>query len=166
MENGPLPSGRAVCAWYKSESQSTCDVDRLIGIVKRHIKVKHADVGSTLLRDRTTVEAFGPLTKEELAIRKREGGVVYLEPTEYLRRVTKIGVKTFGRRHCVNHAARKDRDTTREKKAGTDKCVAEAAAQAKHALVRKSNLSEETLVAGLPMRALAGPGEIAGRTRR
>ena len=91
VENRPLPSGRAVCAWYKSESQSTCDVDRLIGIVKRHIKAKQADVGSTLLRICTKVEAFGPQTKEELAIRKSEGGVVHLEPTGYLRRVKRSG---------------------------------------------------------------------------
>ena len=64
VENGPLPSGRAVCAWYKSEGQSTCDVERLIGIVKRHIKFKQADVGTTLLRDCTTVDTFGPQRME------------------------------------------------------------------------------------------------------
>mgnify|MGYP003330240803 CR=1 FL=1 len=67
--HGQLPLGKALYAWFKSISDSTCDVERLIKTVKQHIKVKHTDVGSLLLRDAVTIDAFGPQTKHDLATR-------------------------------------------------------------------------------------------------
>ena len=56
--HGQLPLGKALYAWYKGISDSTCDVERLIRNVNQHIKVKHADIGSLLLRDCVTIDAF------------------------------------------------------------------------------------------------------------
>ena len=56
-------------AWYLSWCDSTCDIERLIGHAKHHMKVKHIDVGGDTLRDCITVSKYGPQSKEELATR-------------------------------------------------------------------------------------------------
>ena len=97
VENGPLPHGKRFYAWYRSECQSTCDVERLIGIVKKH--AADSDIGSSVLRDFTTVTAFGPEKKTDLATRHVVGDTVRLEPTDFLLRCNKIWLGQFGRRY-------------------------------------------------------------------
>ena len=108
--HGQLPLGKALYAWYKGISDSTCDVERLIKTVKQHIKVKHADIGSLLLRDAVTIDAFGPQKKEDLATRSvcPDSRSVHLVPTEFLKRCHALWVQYFGRRYCVNSMARSD----------------------------------------------------------
>ena len=164
--NGQLPAGRAMYAWYKAECQSTCDVERLIGVVKKHMR--HADSGCTLLRDLTTVVAFGPKTKEDLATRKVVAGSVHLVPTLFLQRCNEIWLANFGRRFGVNTTARRDKHTTRVKRKGTDKSIADAVRKGRHALVDKrySDLNQEAILPGLSTRSLAGRGRLGGRTVR
>jgi hypothetical protein len=83
--HGHLPLGKAMYAWFKGVSDSTCDIERLIGLVKKHIKVKHADIGGWSLRDFVTVSAFGPQKKEDLATRSvsPNSQTVHLVPTEF-----------------------------------------------------------------------------------
>ena len=58
--HGKLPAGRSMYAWYKANCDSTCDVERLIVVVKRHMKIKGADTEGCSLRDVTTTSRFGP----------------------------------------------------------------------------------------------------------
>jgi len=164
--NGMLPIAKAIYAWYKSESHSTCDVERLIGTVKKQAGVKHSDVGSSILRDDTTVAAFGPKTAGDLATRKVVGHEVILVPTDYLHRCNEIWLANFGRRYCVNQKPRKDKGTPRVKKVGTDKAIAAAVAHTRRSLVSNAQVSPDSLIADLSISALEGPGAAANRTPR
>ena len=107
---GRLPYGRALYAWYQGTCDSTCDVERLIRIVKQPMKVKHADISASLLRDAVTVTAFGPKTKAALATRTicPISQTVHLVPTPFLITCDEIWRKHFGRRYSVNLAQRSD----------------------------------------------------------
>ena len=122
--HGQLPLGKALYAWYKGISDSTCDVERLIKTVKQHIKVKHADIGSLLLRDAVTIDAFGPQKKEDLATRSvcPDSRSVHLVPTDILKRCHALWVMHFGRRYCVNSMARSDKGSVKEKTRYVRKC--------------------------------------------
>ena len=114
--HGQLPLGKALYAWYQSISDSTCDVERLIRTVKQQIKVKHADIGSLLLGDAVTIDAFGPQTKHDLATRSvcPNSRSVHLVPTEFLKRCHALWVQYFGMRYCVNPMARSDKGSVKE----------------------------------------------------
>ena len=152
---GKLPGGRAIYAWYKSTCDSTCDVERLIRVVKEHMKVKHSDIGATLLRDVTTVTVYGPQTKDALASRAvcPDTRSVHLVPTEFLKRCHQMWVSTFGRRYRVNSSVRADRGRERAtKRAGTFASVAKAVAKSRSGLLeaRTDDLSQKTLFLALP----------------
>jgi len=156
--HGHLPLGKAMYAWFKGVSDSTCDIERLIGVVKKHIKVKHADIGSWSLRDVLTVSAFGPQRKADLATRSvcPDSRSVHLVPTEFLRRCNAMWVMHFGRRYSVNSMARSDKGRQREKRSGTYASVVTAGKGAKRALLQLSGetMTADTLVPGLTMESL------------
>ena len=171
VAHGPLPGANKLYAWYKATCDSTCHVERLINIVKRHMKVKHADIGTSLLRDATTAVAFGPKTMASLATRRvcEDSRAVILEPTSFLQECNQIWITTFGRRYCVNKKPREDKDHPRAKKrAGTDIGVQRAANAKRQALGRnfEADSGHASLLPGLTLRDLAGSGATGSRTRR
>ena len=136
------------------------------------MKVKHADVGVSLLRDAVTVTAFGPKTKEALATRKicPISQTVHLVPTPFLITCDEIWRKHFGRRYSVNLARRSDYGKVKEQKPGTGTKIgiARAAAASRRALAKPPSepLSQGTLVPNLTLASLAGQGSESSRTPR
>ena len=170
---GPRASGpglrghaRKLYAWYMSWSDSTCDVERLIGVVKTHMKAKHADVGTWHLRDCVTISKYGPKSVKELATREVVNGVVRLRPTEFLRRCNTVWTSTYGRRHDVSSAPRadigKEHKTTRT---GTEAGLTARVAKRRHALLNVGAGQTETVLPGMSMTSLAAGG-LEGRNER
>ena len=170
VAHGPLPGAKKLYAWYSATCDSICHVERLIGIVRRHVKGKRADVGTSLLRDATTVVSFGPQTMESLATRRvcQDSRAVCLEPTSFLQECNTIWVTAFGRRYFVNEKQRSDHGCERVKRAGTDVGAERAAKAMRQSLGTdlEAGSGQASLLPGLTLGDLAGSGSKESRTPR